>query len=476
MHLHPRWTGTAAIWFVTWTAGPAAAGPAMLSGPMPQPRMVLTGSEAFAMLPAELVAAPVVTRVLISDAGRYLLAQRTHVRVTADLIRGPGAGREPPPGEVSLVLWDTREREGREVWKAPLAGTSVSQIEWLSRSNVALALIRQMQGAESRQALLRISGGAELVQVLPLVDAGGAAIYSLHVSPTQSLAILQQTAEVSRVQTRPDGSSREVVEPRETFTLLGRDGRPGRRFTLPAEQRLRSLAWDESGNAILTLFRVGPGPGEIKDQPYSLDSQTGALRPLAKAPALSPSVQHADGDGSPTLPLRVVLAPSPARDGEQAERVGLLWLEGAVKSEKPRALVCGDSTGGQLLPAGDGVLYFSQGAVWVAPLLRLTHAEYQASVDRARQAETMSRAKQIGLGLIMYAQDYDGAFPAAEEMRSRLAPYLKDENLADGFVFTYLGGKETNIQNPAETELGYITTAGGRAVLYADGHVALKKE
>ena len=62
----------------------------------------------------------------------------------------------------------------------------------------------------------------------------------------------------------------------------------------------------------------------------------------------------------------------------------MLWLESVSKSEKPQALVCGDSTGGQLLPAGDGVLYFSQGAVWVAPLLRLTRAEYQAMASTAR--------------------------------------------------------------------------------------------
>ena len=249
--------------------------------------MVLTGFEAFAVLPAELVAAPIVTRVLLSDTGRYLLAERTHVKITLDLIRGPEAGREPPPGEVSLVLWDTRERTGHEVWKASLAGPLCRRSNgcrvppWRSCSSA------RCKAAESRQALLRITGGAKQVQALPLIDAGGSAIYSLHVSPVLPLAILQQTVDVARVQTRPDGTSREVVEPRETFTLLQRDGRPGRRLTLPDDQRLRSLAWDESGNAILTLFASVPGkPISRTDLPPGL--QAGTLRPLAKPPSVSP--------------------------------------------------------------------------------------------------------------------------------------------------------------------------------------------
>ena len=40
----------------------------------------------------------------------------------------------------------------------------------------------------------------------------------------------------------------------------------------------------------------------------------------------------------------------------------------------------------------------------------------------------------------------------------------------------YLGGKLNEVNNPAETELGYVTAPGGRAVLYANGHVVWKKE
>jgi hypothetical protein len=151
-------------------------------------------------------------------------------------------------------------------------------------------------------------------------------------------------------------------------------------------------------------------------------------------------------------------------------------LESVAKSETPRALICGDSTGGQLLPGGAAVVYFSQGAVWAAPLLRLSRGEYQVSVVRAQQVETIGRAKQVGLALMMYAFDDDGALPVGEEWRSQLAPYLKESSFLEGFVYTHLGGKLSEIKNPAEAELGYIIAPGGRVVVYADGHAALTKD
>src|SRR5207244_7602551 len=123
------------------------------------------------------------------------------------------------------------------------------------------------------------------------------------------------------------------------------------------------------------------------------------------------------GDRSPAVPLHVKLATTAVREGETSQSVGLLWLESVGKSEKPRALVCGDSTGGQLLPGGEGVLYFSQGAVWVAPLWRLTREEYQTNSTHAKQAVAVSNARQVGLALVLYAQDNHDALPGADEMR-----------------------------------------------------------
>jgi hypothetical protein len=190
------WMTATAVCLVTSIPGSVGAGPAPMSGPISQPRTVLTETDAFALLPPELVAAPVVTNLSFSSNGRYILAERTNMRITSEMLRAAQAGREPPPGEVSLVLWDSRQRTSREIWKAPLAGTSIQQFAWLPQTDVAVALVLQSQGAEHRQTLLRIAGGADRAQMIPLVDPGGSATLSLHISPGQSLAIVQQTTEV----------------------------------------------------------------------------------------------------------------------------------------------------------------------------------------------------------------------------------------------------------------------------------------
>jgi len=133
-----------------------------MTGPMPPTRMVLTRTDALALLPPELIAAPVVTSLWFSPSGCYVMAARTRVKVTAEMGREAQAGQEPPAGEYSLVLWDSRQRAAREVWKAPQGGAFVQQIEWLPQSDVALALVGESQGTETRQALLRISPDVRL--------------------------------------------------------------------------------------------------------------------------------------------------------------------------------------------------------------------------------------------------------------------------------------------------------------------------
>jgi hypothetical protein len=476
MRLHWLWRVVVALSLVTSVPGTPAADPEPMTGPMPQTRMVLTQTDAFALLPPELVAAPVVTSLWFSGSGRYVMAARTRVKITAAMVREAEAGREPPVGEFSLVLWDSRERATREVWKAPWAGAFVQQIEWLPQSDVALALVGGSQGAEKRQALLRVPPLGGQAQVIPLIDPSNSAIFDLYVSPTQPLAILHQTINVSYMGVRPDGTNGEVEERRETLTLIGPSGPPGRSLALPEDTRTVLMTWDEAGNPILRLFQVGPEGSRRVGRWYALDPQTAALRPLPKQPPPNASNPVAAGDRSPETLLRVRLVPTSAREGEASQNVGLLWLESVAKSEKPRALICGDSTGGQFLPGGAAVVYFSQGAVWAAPLLRLSREEYQVSVVRAQQVETIGRAKQVGLALMMYAQDNDGALPSTEEWHSQLALYMRDSSFLESFVYTHLGGKLSEIKNPAEAELGYMSAPGGRVVVYADGHAALTKE
>jgi hypothetical protein len=238
------------------------------------------------------------------------------------------------------------------------------------------------------------------------------------------------------------------------------------------------IQWDPDGNPLLLLGRSSPNPGRERPQWAALSPRTGQIRPVGGKPSFYQTKPEGANEPAAEPLLRVQLSPTVVKEAPDSPRLGLLWLESAARSEKPRALVCGDSTGGQLLPGESGVLYQSQGALWVAPLLKINRAEYTAlntGADiRARQALTQTRAMQIGMAVALYAADHNETLPSSEEIQSALDPYLKQSGMLDGFNYTLGGGQLSTIQNPAETELGWIMGPAGRVVLYMDGHVTVR--
>jgi prepilin-type processing-associated H-X9-DG protein len=105
--------------------------------------------------------------------------------------------------------------------------------------------------------------------------------------------------------------------------------------------------------------------------------------------------------------------------------------------------------------------------------------------DEAKRTVALSNAKQIGLGLLMYAADNDDYLPSVQgtdEVKKAIAPYLKNDQLWDTlnpksrFLFNMClsGVSQTAIPSPAETPMIYESAPGvdgKRIVAFADGHV-----
>ncbi len=91
------------------------------------------------------------------------------------------------------------------------------------------------------------------------------------------------------------------------------------------------------------------------------------------------------------------------------------------------------------------------------------------------QILAMSDLKQIGLGLIQYAQDNDEKYPLADGWIKTIYPYIKaDVFQVDGHPAVYIqppGITLASIEDPAATEKGYIDLPCARVVLFCDGHV-----
>lgn len=129
--------------------------------------------------------------------------------------------------------------------------------------------------------------------------------------------------------------------------------------------------------------------------------------------------------------------------------------------------------------------------------LKAEIARRQAQIEQMRAMTTLgappnavasnseSNLKQLGLGVLQYAVDYENTFPpmrTAEEAKKAVMPYVKNEVL---FKHPETGEeyqpnpnlsnkKMATIAEPANTVLYYemsVAPNGTRAVLYADGHV-----
>lgn len=105
-----------------------------------------------------------------------------------------------------------------------------------------------------------------------------------------------------------------------------------------------------------------------------------------------------------------------------------------------------------------------------------------------KRAQTISNSKQVALGFLLYASDYDDMLPVAKstgQAQKAVLPYLrsrenwKSENPGSKLLFnTNLSGLSMTVfPKPAQTPLLYETKAwsdGGKVIAYVDGHVKLE--
>ncbi|HEY3779621.1 MAG TPA: hypothetical protein VGL56_00960 [Fimbriimonadaceae bacterium] len=125
-------------------------------------------------------------------------------------------------------------------------------------------------------------------------------------------------------------------------------------------------------------------------------------------------------------------------------------------------------------------------AIFAAILWPVTTGQRIASPKSAR----LSNAKQVALGVIMYANDYDGFLPDMQKVvafQSELVPYMKNETLFQdpiskrSFVPNAVlsGINESNVVKPDAAVLLYSPlngVDGTRAVAFADGHAKTMEE
>ncbi len=172
-------------------------------------------------------------------------------------------------------------------------------------------------------------------------------------------------------------------------------------------------------------------------------------------------------------PLQLVPSSAQMKLGKKTEAVAGLWMMATHPSDYQFALVSGsaDVQSARIAPDRSAVAYMDKGNVFVREMIKLGTVEFTALLDREEQQEALSKAKQLATAMHIYAADWDDVFPTPDGFKDKLMPYVKNGQLFDGFVYTFPGGKATDIAEPSKTEVGYVQGRRGRAVAYADGHV-----
>jgi hypothetical protein len=446
-----------------------------LAAPMDlERRLVVTPADAYLAMPAEVICEPMVEQMKFSDSGRYLLMTRQSVRLSGEAISQVLSGGRPPAVEHSIVLWDSKTGESRTMWKTTGDAINIRSLAWIPGSDVALGLTfestvpappragspNRSQPPVTRQSLLRIVAGSDRAQILAATPDIDRESYWLQVSPNSPMALL-----------RRDIRSAEPGAPslQQALTIIGSDGRLGKSFPAPAEISLIDSMWSDNGNPVLFGMAkkvAGQGP---RDRRLVMDPKSGAFAPYDKEP--TPPVLRSPLVESAKRGLRLKMAQATVKESETVLPVGTLWVESIEKSPKGRILLSGDSSTGQFTPAGDAVLFQSQGALMAVRLVRVDKQALAAAREAAQRAVTISNAKQLGLAAHMYAQDHNESLPTGDDINAKLGEYVKNGSIFDGFNYTFSGGPIKDIDSPAETELGFVSSQGGRAVIYVDGHV-----
>jgi hypothetical protein len=142
-------------------------------------------------------------------------------------------------------------------------------------------------------------------------------------------------------------------------------------------------------------------------------------------------------------------------------------------SDKVRAVavLSQDASWAQLSSGGGAAIYISDAVLFLRRVEPLDYLLYRSVQKEEVKKQAMSTAKQAGLAVMMYSTDYDDVLPG-KRATDALMPYVKNKAILDAVSWTNLGGQSfSSITNPSQTELGYVQTEFGTAVIMADGSV-----
>lgn len=444
------------------TLGIAFVGVAAFSQMDPTKEMVFTDTEAIGLLPPIVIAPNGAEKAVWSPDGKYLISFATEVKFTPEMMaaaiaKGPGA---PPPmmPEKVVRLVNVAKQTSTVVSRLPLDKGDISDAVWLPGSKAVVLcssfMVKNDQGRpidmkQSFTLLMAATG-----KVLNFFEPGANEEATIDSEPSAgAILVVRGHPELGRIDS--------VVS---RFLPISSDGRIGNGISIQGRQGFGDVIWPRgSRSPILMGAEVEPGK-KPRIIAFEMNFANGQLVRKPEFKLESPK--------EPVEPFALAAGGTQSQVIEQPVLLKAAWLVALQKGPHQSALVAAEVDQMSLSPAKDAVYYTTKGVGMIRPLVKIPKELALKALEAAERARILSDAKQAALAFIMLGADSDDVLPGnGTDWMGMLAPYLRNNSILEGFVYSFGGGNMADIKDPANTEMGYKQGPGGRAVAYMDGHV-----
>jgi len=418
---------------------------------------IQTPKHVFVVLPAVTLAEGEVQNRAWSADGAYLLVAASRPSKQLDLRLKPNP--DTVGQGVEIVAWTSQSRQVRRLWSTEEPSVKVFGMAWLHGTPWCIAEVRWVErpaeGPHELFGLLALNPATGVFAWVPGMDRLEDAP-QLFASPTgpSLVAVFLDQPPAADGRSDPTGGV-------ANFWTIGPDARVQQRVRTSAAYAY-GIAWSSDGGKWYVGSNYANAKSGSGDETLSEVLDDGSMRRV-NATAYRAPVQP-----EPEL----VLSPKETVAARRKVRtpVSNLWLSSRAVTFHPDLLLSADARGGRLSPNGEWVFYLENLVAKIRPIVKLTDDQRRELFDQLKQ-QAMRNAKQCATGLAIYTNDWDDFLPPAG-MFGSVEPYLKNQDLMDGFNYTPPGLLNvTQLGNPAATAIGYVEGPDGRAVAYADGHV-----
>lgn len=129
------------------------------------------------------------------------------------------------------------------------------------------------------------------------------------------------------------------------------------------------------------------------------------------------------------------------------------------------------ASNGDLSPSQKFVSMFSQGVLIVREIAWITgdnEEDFRQEVEKNRM---IKQAKQLGIGLILYASDNDDFMPLKKDWEEAVAPYLKDRTIVENASVLMFEKLLSTVEDPFGTPMATVDGKYGYVLIYVDSSV-----